>query len=202
MEAGPGRRFLKQLAETLELVLDAYRISSIVSRSSKSSFLIISCGLHSRGTDIFSWSYRNVSMTLSLSLVTFCRPNSFCILFSSTSLHHRRDYDERIGPWPAGDTRNDSVLGEGPKFFKPCPLFLTTLNTFFQWGEKFCRGFRPHLAIPGCGPVKGKHWSDYTSLPGLPKTRNVLVCEWKYVRGIVNLCLSVAYNQGRLSVIF
>jgi len=54
MEAGPGRRFLKQLAETLELVLDAYRISSIVSRSSKSSFLIISCGLHSRGTDIFS----------------------------------------------------------------------------------------------------------------------------------------------------
>jgi len=38
MEAGPGRKFLKQLAETLELVLDAYHIYSIVSRSSKSFF--------------------------------------------------------------------------------------------------------------------------------------------------------------------
>ena len=65
-------------------------------------FFIISCGLqssevYSRGQlKVFSLACQNVEMTPSLSLATFCRPNSrsaFSSLQNHVHIRHRRDYD-------------------------------------------------------------------------------------------------------------
>jgi len=42
--------------------------------------------------------YRKLQITLSLSLATFCRPNSLFAFYSlqhHAHIHHRRDYDEQ-----------------------------------------------------------------------------------------------------------
>jgi len=60
-------------------------------------FIISSC-LQSRAAYILiSLLYRKVYMTLSLSLATFCRPNSLAFHFLQHHVHirHRRDYDKQ-----------------------------------------------------------------------------------------------------------